>query len=191
MMPRIPPPHRRATGFTLLELLVVVTIISVLIAVLVPAVKAVREAALGIRCAANLRQISTATVAYAGDNRGMVVLSMNPAGQYWFQVLSSYTEDQNKVASATLGQIIRGCPKYRYTSMYKSAVAKDNWWTVKDMCGYSETFFLRGDAPYDAVNKGYTAGCTWFKYPSNSGPGGFTTNNRLAGVSKVATRPLF
>ncbi len=178
-------------AFTLLELLVVVTIIAILLALLMPALKVTREAALNLRCATNLRQIGLASATYSNDQHGMVPLSMNPSGQYWFQVLCSYTEDQNKVATASLGQIIRGCPKYRYTATYAAAVALTNWWTVRDMCGYSETFFLRGDAPYDGTLKGYTSGCTWYKAVGNTSPGGFTVNNRLAAVTKVADRPLF
>ncbi len=191
MHPSIRTPATADRGFTLTEALVAVTIMALLATLLLPLIRQIRESALGVRCAVNLRQISAATTAYAADQRGMAVLSMNPAGQYWFQVLSGYTEDQSKVATASLGQIIRGCPKYRSTSTYRSAVALDNWWTVKDMCGYSETFFLRGDAPYDGVRKGYTAGCTWYKPVGGSSPGGFATDNPLARITRVAERPLF
>ena len=56
-MPRVSGKH----GFTLIELLVVISIISLLISITAPGLRSSREAARGIKCMSQMRQLSVAT----------------------------------------------------------------------------------------------------------------------------------
>lgn len=54
-------PGVKRAGFTLVELLVVISIVGVMVALLLPAVQSARESARKVQCANNLRQLATAS----------------------------------------------------------------------------------------------------------------------------------
>jgi prepilin-type N-terminal cleavage/methylation domain-containing protein len=70
-------------GFTLVELLVVIAIIGTLVALLLPAVQAAREASRRSSCANNMRQLALATQHFEGRFRRIPGLFDNFSGQHF------------------------------------------------------------------------------------------------------------
>ncbi len=120
----------RRTAFTLVELLVVIAIIGVLVAILLPAIQAAREAARRTQCVNNLRQIGLAAVNYNGARKEFPTGGTEPwhdegdataiygKGYGWMVQILPYVED-TALQSISKGygsgdqardQIVRGTP---------------------------------------------------------------------------------
>jgi prepilin-type N-terminal cleavage/methylation domain-containing protein/prepilin-type processing-associated H-X9-DG protein len=96
--------HNR--GFTLVELLVVITIIGILIALLLPAVQAARESARKMQCTNNLKQIGLALFNYentvgAFPPGGMAAANGN-YGLSWMVRILPFVEQQNAYGQINL-----------------------------------------------------------------------------------------
>jgi len=65
--------HQRTRGFSLIELLVVISIVALLIALLLPALQSARREAKMVQCASNQRQIYVSIQLYLNDNERYMV----------------------------------------------------------------------------------------------------------------------
>jgi prepilin-type N-terminal cleavage/methylation domain-containing protein len=106
----------RRSGFTLVELLVVIGIIAVLMSLLVPALSSARAAANKINCSSRLRQIGQWVAMYAGSQRGFVPVGWLSNDSYspgtstiWYMQKSSFTN----------GPVGLGC-------LFSAGIAKSN-----------------------------------------------------------------
>ncbi len=117
MKPNQKPISRSGAGFTLVELLVVITIIVVLAALSLAGIRAVRQNAQSVRCTENLRSWGLAIRGYASENNGAVVwngwASIATTNRYYETYLggsldnATSTMDGKRVFAT---QLFRRCP---------------------------------------------------------------------------------
>jgi prepilin-type N-terminal cleavage/methylation domain-containing protein len=67
----------RRAGFTLVELLVVIAIIGILVALLLPAIQAAREASRRAKCLANMKQIALGMLSFESQRKRLPMGSMS------------------------------------------------------------------------------------------------------------------
>jgi prepilin-type N-terminal cleavage/methylation domain-containing protein/prepilin-type processing-associated H-X9-DG protein len=147
------PRHdRRRRGFTLVELLVVIAIIGVLVALLLPAVQAAREAARRNSCQNNLKQLSLGCMNHESAHgflpSGFTSTTGGDVLHTWASYILPYMEQ-----SAIFGQIDFDIPSWEPYVLAGSARPPDAAWTYTPL----DIHLCPTDQPRD-VHTG-SAGC--------------------------------
>ena len=143
---------RRAPGFTLVELLVVISIIVLLISILLPSLTRARAQAKSLKCLANSRGLGQAALSFSNDNKGRFQLAaMEEAIQeadpgknlYWYdgpgEILAW------PVALAKAG----GYSQYKHN--YDWGVRADDWAQAKGREDWMDDSFELALCPADPV----------------------------------------
>jgi len=112
---------RRGTHFTLIELLVVIAIITILAALLLPALQRAKEKTKQVSCSNNLKQLGMCAIEYSGDSKGTFPLGRTKAGIYWTTYLAPYANSTK----------IYKCPSGKTTSYFSGATN----YAYNDRCG--------------------------------------------------------
>ncbi len=165
------PRLRGSRGFTLVELLVVIAIIGILIAMLLPAVQAVREAARRVSCSNNMRQLGLATHNYEsslGVFPSGSISKANPANPSMPWTFYRWS------AMATLSPYLENTNAYNILHLDKPLYAATFGVTPENVEG-SRTIVPTFLCPSDSVRRLHASfGPTNYAFCAGSGIGGGT-----------------
>ncbi len=141
----------KRSGFTLVELLVVVAIIALLLGILVPALSGARHTALSVECASNMRQIHLMQTYYSDDNAGRFASVMNDANpQPWVELMVDYVPDANRSDPVH----VFNCPMVDRSSFNAKGVTStgvnpfmqlEHWSFRRDLVQHPARIILAGD----------------------------------------------
>ena len=165
----MPSPMRRGRiAFTLIELLVVIAIISILAALLSPALKTARDQARSIQCMNNLKQLGIAFTMYLDDNNGRFMtweLAWDGGANGWdWELAQLYLNGKDDVFWCPAKKIIQrpwwSYTHYGYNQFFLASSFRVNgdWFTqatLSDIKNPSQTILLVDSKYAGAPERGY------------------------------------
>lgn len=120
-----------SNGFTLIELMVVVSIIAVLAALLMPAIANARRSAMNVKCQSSLRQIGFGLEAYSQDYEGFVVSLVAPESPgfngNWHLQIMPYVDSKSSDPTTGRGGVFYGCPSWRGRRLASGSFARTSF----------------------------------------------------------------
>ncbi|MEX1224172.1 MAG: DUF1559 domain-containing protein [Pirellulales bacterium] len=147
---------RKRSGFTLVELLVVIAIIGTLVALLLPAVQAAREAARRLQCSNNLRQIGLALHQYDFVHQQLPASWQSNGGSSFIEMLP-FLEQQAMYDAFNHDVYIGEAPNnelantpleiFRCPSMQIPGDASDGWASYAVSTGSAYGHFINNSDP--------------------------------------------
>lgn len=166
-------PHGLGTGFTLVELLVVIGIIALLISILLPALSSAQAQARSITCKASLRSLGQAFMNYTVFNRGWVqnrAITASTDIQTYSAVIKLTTAPPS--VDYNLGYLSRYLAQTSVTRNCPSVVGAQTNIAVGSMANFDTAPSSYGYSPY-VINSNANA-------KSASNPGVTATTSSLA-----------
>jgi prepilin-type N-terminal cleavage/methylation domain-containing protein/prepilin-type processing-associated H-X9-DG protein len=160
-------PRKAPRGFTLIELLVVIAIIGILMALLLPAVQKIREAAARVRCANNLKQIGLTLHNYETTLGSFPPAGMYPVGQTSADAYSVHARILPYLEQANLYELVNlDAPAISQPAVVQQRVAVY-------LCPAEINDHARTDSTPVRYPLNYAANVgSWFVYDPVSGQGG-------------------
>ena len=162
---------KKRNGFTLIELLVVIAIIALLMALLLPAIQKVREAANKMQCASNLRQLVIASHNYHAD------FGKLPPGILGLSTTPAIPPAQVQYA----GSLVFLLPYLELDNVYKQFnmgppaglnlglnIGDANWWTRSACYAAAQAKIKLFQCPSDNINEDFTIGI-WLSLYADQG----------------------
>ena len=154
-----------------MELLVVISVIALLVAMLLPAVGLVRDAARSTRCQSALRQIVLTCGVYAEDNGGLLPDTyLGPGLAAWNQSIDPYLNDKEGATLKDGPRLMWECPMWKGTTQFSdSANANGNYWRIT---GFGLNPRLELPLNWNNSDRWFMSGQTSFALASIKSPSG-------------------